>query len=90
MNDPDPSRRTTPDGATIHRITVGFTDKHKVWLETYKKGVGELSGLVLEIVRDKPELLLSPIFRDLLAEKADVVRNHHKILGDHLYVDMQP
>jgi hypothetical protein len=91
MNDPEPSRETTPGGlALIHRITVGFTDRQAGLVKSFDTHAGDLAGLVLEMVRDRPECLLSPLMRNMLVEKAEAVSTLHRSLTGHLYADLQP
>jgi hypothetical protein len=81
---------TTSGGAKIHRVTVGFTDQHKRLMDDFQRHTEELTWLVLEIVRDEPKLLLSPVFRKMMADKAEMVQGLHQSVKGHLYVDLQP
>lgn len=69
---------------TIHCDTC---DEDQAFLEKYNEQVDMLYGMVQEMVRESTHLLLSPVMRRMLAEKADEVQSMHRPLRMRLRID---
>jgi hypothetical protein len=70
-----------------NRRTIDQTEASEVALKEYKNNVRMLAALVLEMVKDDPKMLLSPNMRELLVDKAQLVKDQHFIMSQGLCVD---
>jgi hypothetical protein len=71
---------------TIQRKIEHFKQDRN-FLEQYIHHVDSLSASVIEIMVEDPRLLLSPVFRSLIAEQAKRVIAMHQEIKSHLCVD---
>lgn len=56
-------------------------------LERFNEQVQMLTGMVKEIIEDEPRMILSPVMRRMLADKAKEVESLHAPLRQRLCVD---
>lgn len=66
---------------------IEYNEEDKKFLDDYKIAVDELSKLVIEVFEKNQGLLLTPVFRELVAKKAHEVKRSHEIIHRHLMVD---
>ncbi len=57
------------------------------FLERFNEQVQMLTGMVKEIIEDEPRMILSPVMRRMLADKAKEVESLHAPLRQRLCVD---
>ena len=66
---------------------IDMSDEDREFLKSYKYEIEMLAGMVIEMVKDNPSTLFSPVLRSLLIEKADLVRRYNSRLFMPLLVD---
>lgn len=64
----------TPEHARI-RQTIDTCESDRAYVQEFQWQIGLLCGMVVEATRDHPVYLLSPHMREMLAEKAQQVKN---------------
>lgn len=69
------------------KITAEFSPSDRDYLNRYREVVGQLAQLVIEIMTTEQQLLLSPIFRQILLEKARELDGMHQEIRAKLVVD---
>jgi hypothetical protein len=57
------------------------------FLNNFSEQVAMLTGMVKEIIEEEPRMLLSPVMRRMLADKAREVESLHAPLRGRLVVD---
>lgn len=56
------------------RQTIDTSEADREFLKKFSSEVGTLGSMVIEILEDHPSMILSPTFREVLVEKAKIVR----------------
>ena len=54
----------------MSKVICDFQDKDREFLEEFEKELRSLTGMVEEMFVTTPAILLSPIYREMMAEKA--------------------
>ncbi len=73
---------------------VDTSTQDREWVEKFEHQVGMLAGMVIEMAEDNKQLLLSPVFRELLVDKAKLVKGllsrvHRKLVVDNPGNDLE-
>ena len=71
----------------IQTYHVQCTEQNRKFVEEYQNDTNILCGLVVEMIETNPQTLLSPIFRQLLLDRAKLVKKKHGKLVRKLFVD---
>lgn len=71
---------------TIQRLCQ-YNSEDAEYLDTFSEQVAMLTGMVNEIIVQEPRMLLSPVMRRLLSDKAAEVEALHGPLRGRLVVD---
>jgi len=70
------------------RVTIDFNDEDQKFIKDFHNELDMFTGIVREIFGEKRELLLSPIFRDMILQHANKVEKMHRALRCRsIYVD---
>lgn len=69
------------------RITIDTSTEDITFIETFKKDLEMLTGMCNEMFVENKVMLLSPVLRELLSDKAVVVKNKFDKIKWRLYVD---
>lgn len=72
---------------TKRRIAINFNEEDSAYLERFEDNLEMLCGMVTEMFEVDTRLLLSPVMRRLLVEKAELVGRLHGPLRYRLRVD---
>lgn len=71
----------------MKKITCDIQDGDEAWTDAFVKDIEMLCGLTQEMFEENKVLLLSPIFRDLIAAKGRDVADRLKTAKHRLYID---
>jgi hypothetical protein len=74
-------------GEPMRTLKVDESLEDAAYVESYVEGVEHLCGLVVEMFGDHPVTLLSPVFRQMILDKAQQVQRQHRKLVGRLHVD---
>lgn len=66
---------------------IDYHESDEKWIERFNDEIRKLSGIVLEAVRDNPAMLLSPICREILVDRALALEEMRKQVIHKLCVD---
>jgi hypothetical protein len=69
------------------RRACDYSEDDERALQEYVSTADTLIGLVLEVVRDNPAMLLSPIIRQQVTQAAERMQRRHNKIALHLAVD---
>lgn len=69
------------------KATIEFTKSDADYLNAYKQAVELLYGVVIEMLTTERTVLLSPVFREIVLDKAREVEQKHRAIHVMLCVD---
>lgn len=75
------------DNATTSQRIIDTQPEDQEYLARFQRELEMLYGMVLEAVEEHPTYLLSPVMRQMLADKAHQVQSLHGPLKNTLCVD---
>lgn len=70
-----------------HRRVCDIQDGDEAWVAKFEDEIQMLTGMVLEMMEENRQLVLSPVMRRLLADKARLVDQIHGKVRGRIVVD---